>query len=115
MHGLRGDVIVYPLTDDPERFFNLDRVLVEGDEPRQLEISSARRHKNQVLLHFKDVSTRTEAEALVGCFLSVTEADLARLPDDTYYHFELMGMKVYTEEQQYLGEVTEILTMPASG
>lgn len=89
-------------------------MLLENDTVTEMEIKSTRSHKSQILLCFKGVTTRSEAEKLVGRYLAVSEADLLELPEDTYYHFELVGMKVYTEEGRCLGEIAEVLSLPAN-
>jgi 16S rRNA processing protein RimM len=113
-HGLRGEVVVAALTDDPDRFNKLTEVYLEKDTVTEQEIASARRQGAQFLVTFKGVETRDAAEKLSGSFISIAADQVQDLPAGGYYHFELVGMKVYDEDKQYLGEIVEVLSMPAN-
>lgn len=111
---MRGELLVEPLTDDPNRFTTLKRVLLETDPVVEVEIESAARHQARILLRLKGINNRNQAEELVGKYLSVTSEELTDLPDDAYFHFELVGMEVYSDQGECLGRITEILNMPAN-
>jgi 16S rRNA processing protein RimM len=111
---VRGELLVEPLTDDPNRFAELKRVLLETDPVVEVEIESVARHQARILLRLKGINNRNQAKELVGKYLSVTREELANLPDDTYFHFELIGMEVYSDQGVGLGRITEILNMPAN-
>ena len=57
---------------------------------------------------------RNAAEALRGTLLTVPEQSLAELPEDTFYHFQLLDMDVYSDEGEYLGQVAEIIETPGN-
>lgn len=114
-HGYRGWVRVIPLTDFPERFFQMDRVLVAlGKTFREYEIEQARPYKQFILLKFKEVPDMNAAAALKGALLQVSRRQLVKLPADTYYIFDLLGMKVYTTGQEYLGEIKDVIQTGAN-
>jgi 16S rRNA processing protein RimM len=92
----------------------LKEVFWEGNEVVRYEVDSVRLHGCTVFLRLAGIADRTAAERLVGGFISVSEENLAKLPDDTYYHFELIGMEVYSETDEFLGKIVEVLTMPAN-
>jgi len=76
------------------------------EEPRKL--LSARRHKNFVLVKFDGVLTVNEAEALVGCTVSVGSDDLPSLGRGEVYCRDLVGCAVQTEDGRDLGSVCEV-------
>jgi 16S rRNA processing protein RimM len=115
MHGYRGWVRLIPLTDFPERFFNLDKVFVtRGKTCCEYRIEQVKQYKQFILLKFKEISEMNAASALKGAFLQLTSAQLVKLPADTYYIFDLLGMKVYTTRQEYLGELKDVLLTGAN-
>ncbi len=114
-HGCRGWVRLIPLTDYPERFFRMDRVLVTlGKTCREYQIEQVKQVKKFILLKFKEVPDMNAALALKGAFLQVTREQLVKLPADTYYIFDLLGMKVYTVRSEYLGELSDVLQTGAN-
>lgn len=114
-HGCRGWVRLIPLTDFPERFFKMERVFVApGGNCRAYQIEQARQYKQYILLKFKEVPDMNAALALKGSFLQVGRDQLVELPQDTYYIFDLLGLKVYTTRQEYLGELKDVLRTGAN-
>lgn len=111
---MRGEVLIEPLTDDYDRFNRLDAVQLEGDPIVELRLAGVHPHKGRLLLRFQGIENRNQAEELAGKYLSVTSNELVALPENSYFHFELVGMQVYTEEGTLLGEIREVLNMPAN-
>ncbi len=115
--GIRGEVVVIPLTDFPERFEARASILIElpaSETATEYEIAAVRANKSQLLLQFKGVETRDEAEKLVGAYLCVRQDEVVELPADNYYQFELVGMTVVTEDGVTLGELVEVMPFPAN-
>jgi len=111
----RGLLRITPLTDFPDRFSNLAKVFVVGEEEtRILTVERAERKGKTVLLKFAGVETREEAWELVGCMLEVPEEELVPLPSGTYYIFQLIGMRALTEEGEFLGELSDVISTPAN-
>lgn len=111
--GVKGDVLVDVLTDEPERRLvpGAD-VLVMGSD-RALRIESARPHGGRLCLHFAAVDDRTSAEALTGLMLEAERGDDERPEDpDEYYDEALVGLDVVTEAGERVGTVTEVLHLP---
>lgn len=106
-HGVRGDVRVVPLTDFPERFRKTKRVFCE--DASVLYIESVKYNKQFVLLKFRDVDSMDAAEKLRNKHISLPKEELVKLPQDHYYQFEIIGLDVYSSEDEYLGKVSEIL------
>jgi len=106
-HGVRGELRIMPLTDFPDRFESLE--FVNLDEHTQLDIERVSYHKHYVLLKFKNYNSRNEIECLCGKIIYITRDKLMPLPEGRYYHFDLIGLEVFTEDEKYLGKLTEIL------
>lgn len=106
-HGVRGELRIMPLTDFPDRFENLS--CVNLDEQTTLAIERVNYHKHYVLLKFKGYNSRNAVDCLRGKTLYITRDKLMPLPEGRYYHFDLIGLAVFTEDDHYLGKVTEIL------
>lgn len=108
-HGIRGQVRVFPLTDKPDRFKDLDEVyLDQATEPVGLE--SASLHKNMVLVKLEGVGTRDQADALRGTYIEIPLADRLPLEKDHYYISDLEGLEVLTDQGQALGRLSRVLT-----
>lgn len=109
--GVCGEVKVLPLTDIPGRFDQLDEVYVEitADETRTLVVEEVKSYKGCVYLRFHGLDSVEAVEMLRGKYLQVERAQVPELPENEFYHFEIIGASVYTEDDQYLGTVSEIL------
>jgi 16S rRNA processing protein RimM len=107
-HGVRGDVRIIPLTDFPERFFALKEVYLDASSEVAV-IENVRAHQNFFLIKFKGCNTMDEAEILRGKLLKVHREDLVPLPQGHYYIFDIIGLSVFTETGEFLGEVTDVL------
>lgn len=110
-HGIRGEIAVESLTDFPERFTPGAEVLVvsPGGDVRPVRITASRTHKGRYLLLVEGVADRSAAEALRGGWLKIPEGSLRPLPPGEYYHFQLLGLTVLTEEGEDLGRIEEIM------
>ena len=106
--------MVNPLTDFVDRFEDLESAFLEGRATARYTIREVRYHKRQLLILFEGIDTRNLAEDHIGEFVSITKDEMVDLPDQTFFLFDVIGMKVYTESGEYLGEVAEIIEMPAN-
>ena len=112
--GVKGDVLVDVLTDEPERRLapGVD-VLIMGSD-RTLRIESARPHGGRLCLHFVGADDRSDAEALTGLMLEAERAPGERPEDpEEFYDDDLIGLEVMTEAGDRVGAVTEVLHLPA--
>ena len=112
-HGVRGEVKVYPTTDDVNRFKKLKEVYM-GDEKAPLHIQSVKFQKNMVILGFKEYTSLNEVEGLRNKELFVDRAHAVKLQKDEYFISDLIGMKVVTDEGADLGELTDVMTTGAN-
>jgi 16S rRNA processing protein RimM len=114
-HGVRGEVKVSLLTDNPERFRSGARLFLESEEgPLPVEVSSARPNKGMMLVKLASVPDRTAAEHLQWRKLLIPEAEAMPLGEDENYVHDLIGLDVETVDGEALGKVAEILFTPAN-
>jgi len=114
-HGIRGFVKVRPLTDFPERYYELRRVfLVPRRGPRKEVVIEALQVQGEFfLLKFAGIDTREQAEQLRGMDLAVPQEECVKLPPDHYYHFDLIGLRVVLSHGETVGTVTDVQDFPA--
>ncbi|RME50363.1 MAG: 16S rRNA processing protein RimM [Caldilineae bacterium] len=114
-HGVRGEVLVKVLTDFPERFETMQTVLVgKVGAGRRYTVESRRWHKGMVLLHLKGIADRNAAEILRGLYLQIPIAEAMPLEPGVYYHHQLLGLAVLTDDGTLLGELVDILETGAN-
>jgi len=114
-HGVRGEVLVKVLTDFPERFETMQSVLVgKVGAGRTYTVETRRWHKGMVLLGFAGITDRNAAETLRGLYLQIPIAEAMPLEPDTYYHHQLQGLTVLTDDGTLLGELVDILETGAN-
>jgi len=107
----KGEVKVLPLTDSTDRFKNLDTVFLRNiNNLTTLNIEKIRIKENAVILKLKDIENIQEAKMIVGSFLEVEREKAVKLPKDTYFVFEIIGLEVYTENNIFLGKVENVIS-----
>jgi len=112
-HGVQGELTIYPITCDPERFMRLKEViLAHNGEQRRYQVNSARVGPEFVYLCLAEVSDRDLAESFRGWQVRVDRAEVPPLKEGWYY-FELEGMQVF-EGDQLLGTLVEVLETGAN-
>ncbi len=95
----RGEVKVFPTTDDPNRFNSLKDVLLDtGKETNSLEIEGVKFFKQFVILKFKGIDNINDIERYKRCPLLVYRKDAVELEEDEYFIADMIGIDVYTEE-----------------
>ena len=114
-HGVRGEVKVYPTTDDPQRFKQLKEVILEnGKESKVLEITGVKFQKNLVILKFKDIDDRNAVEGLRKAELYVTRDNAVELEEGEYFIADLIGLQVVSDEGEDLGILDDVLQTGAN-
>ena len=109
-HGLRGEVLVLPDSQNPARFETGSQLFVrDGPSLQRLEVASSRPHRGRQLVQFVDVTDRDGAEALRGALLEAPEESVPAAEEGTFYYFELVGCRVVDRTLGALGEVTEVV------
>lgn len=114
-HGIKGEVKVFPTTDDSKRFEDLKEVILDtGKEYIPLEIAGVKYFKKLVILKFKGIDNINDIEKYKGKDLLVTRENALELKEDEYFIFDLIDSDVITEDGNKLGVLTEILTTGAN-
>lgn len=114
-HGVRGEVKVFPTTDDPERFKTLKHVLLDtGREKKPLEIQGVKFFKQFVILKFKGLDNINDIEKYRQKSLYVTRKNAVRLQRDEYFIADLIGLKVQDEDGTELGTVKDVIETGAN-
>jgi 16S rRNA processing protein RimM len=107
--GVRGELKVRLFTDIPDRFTNLEAVHV-GPNHNIHPIQSTRPYKGEmILLRLEGIDDANAAEALRNQDLTIPLSKLAKLPPDSYYQHDILGLHVSTLDGQVLGTVVEII------
>ncbi|MFD0711246.1 ribosome maturation factor RimM [Paenibacillus sp. GCM10027626] len=117
-HGIRGEVKVVSSTDFPEERFAAGSVLILTDpESRQsleVEVQSARMHKNMFIVKLKGYDNINDVEKYKGWTMQIAKDELGELDEGEYYYYEIIDCKVVTEDGEELGVITEILSPGAN-
>lgn len=113
-HGVRGEVKVFPTTDDPQRFKSLKNVILDtGKEQIPLEIQDVKFFKQFVILKFKGIDNINDIERYKRRSLFVTREDAVELEEDEYYIADLIGMDVITDEGEE-GKLVDVIETGAN-
>lgn len=107
-HGLRGEVKVYPLTDDANRFDLLENAYL-GDEKIQVQVEGVKYQKNLVILKFKEYSHINEIEALKDYYIYVDEAGRIALPKDHFFIYEILNSQVFNIDMNLIGTLIDVI------
>ena len=113
-HGIRGEVKVFPTTDDASRFRDLKHVLLDtGKDTLSLEIENVKFFKQFVILKFKGYDNINDVERYKRCPLLVERSDAAPLDEDEYFITDMIGMQVVTDQGEDFGVLKDVLTTGA--
>lgn len=114
-HGIRGEVKVFPTTDDAERFKKLEQVILDtGKEHMVLEVQGVKFFKKFVILKFKGIDNINEIEKYKGKPLLIERKDAVKLQKDEYFIVDMIGMRVETEEDKEFGTLTDVMQTGAN-
>ena len=114
-HGVRGEVKVFPTTDDPARFKKLKNVILDtGKTRKELEITGVKFFKNMVILKFKGFDNMNDVENFRQAKLLVTRENAVELGEDEYFIADLIGLAVFSDEGEALGVITDVLQTGAN-
>ena len=114
-HGIRGEVKVFPTTDDAKRFKKLKNVILDnGKEKIDMEIASVRFFKNMVILKFTGIDDINDVEKYKKAELYVTRENAVPLKKDEYFIADLIGVEVTSDEGEALGVIDDVLQTGAN-
>ncbi len=106
-HGVKGTVKCISLTDDIERFEELEYIYTEKDDKKR-KINNVWYKGNLVYLQLEGISDINIAETFRDTFISILEDQLRELPEGSYYLFDLEGIEVYSTDGEYIGKISDI-------
>lgn len=114
-HGVRGEVKVFPTTDDSSRFKQLKKVILDtGSDHMDLEIEGVKFFKNMVILKFKGFDSIEKIEKYKGKDLLITRDFAVKLGPDENFIIDLIGLSVVTEDGNKLGTLTDVIKTGAN-
>jgi 16S rRNA processing protein RimM len=114
-HGVKGEVKVYPTTDDPQRFKELKQVILDtGKDLMPLEIEGVKFFKQMVILKFKGIDNINDIEKYRNRDLLITRDNAVKLEEGEYFIYDLINSDVFTETGEKLGVLTEVMTSAAN-
>ncbi len=114
-HGIKGEVKVFPTTDDPARFRALKTVLLDtGKEHKALEITGVKFFKNKVILKFKGFDNINDIEKYKGMDLLIPREDAVPLEENENFIADLIDMTVVTDRGEILGTLVDVLETGAN-
>ena len=114
-HGLKGEVKVFPTTDDVKRFKRLKEVILDtGKERIDLEVESAKFFKQFVILKFKGIDQIDDVEKYSKASLYVKRKNDVRLNRDEYFVDDLIGLKVQDEDGTEIGVLRDVMETGAN-
>lgn len=114
-HGLKGEVKIFPTTDDPKRFKRLKEVLLDtGKERKKLEIEGVKFFKKFVILKFKGLDSINDVERYRRCSLLVDREHAVRLGRNEYFVADLEGLQVRDEDGTPIGVLKSVMETGAN-
>ena len=114
-HGVRGEIKVFPTTDDVKRFKkNKEYILGTKNGNIDVMVESVKFFKQFVILKFEGIDTLDDILAYKGCSLYVNRAHAVKLQKDEYFIADLIGMEVFDEDDNYIGKLTDVLETGAN-
>lgn len=114
-HGVRGEIKVFPTTDDVNRFKKLKKLYLDtGKEKIELEVQSVRFFKNMVIMKFKGIDNINDIEKYKGKDLLIDREQAVPLKKDEYFICDIIGAQVVSDEGEEIGELKEVLQTGAN-
>ena len=114
-HGIRGEVKVYPTTDDINRFKKLKKCILDtGKEYIDLNVESVKFFKNMVILKFKEYNNINDIECYKGKDILVSRDKAVKLEKGEYYIADILGAKVILEDGSEFGVLEDVMQTGAN-
>ena len=114
-HGVRGEIKVFPTTDDVKRFKkNKEYILGTKNGNIDVRVESVKFFKQFVILKFEGIDTLDDILAYKGCSLYVNRAHAVKLQKDEYFIADLIGVEVFDEDDNYIGKLIDVLETGAN-
>lgn len=109
-NGLKGVLKIKPFTDDITRFEDLETIYIQkANELIEFRIEQVRYSKNMVLLKLEGIDDINKAEKYRNFYLKINRKDAVELEENSYFIIDIIGCEVYTDENELLGKVIDVL------
>ncbi len=105
--GIEGKLKVEIVTDFPQRFTPSSKIYINR---QPMTIDSTEWHKRKVIIKLNTIDNLEAAQRLRGQLVEIHQSQVYPLPEGQYYHFQIIGLEVWTTQEELLGNITEILT-----
>lgn len=112
-HGVNGEIVVDPYSDFPERFNPGNRIWI-GEQHRPCQIKSRRATNDGLLISLQGLDTPDAVGEFRNQYIYVDRSTLPVLPPGVYYHFQLLGLQVFSEDGKMMGVLNEVITTGAN-
>ena len=112
-HGIKGELKVFPLTDDIERFDYLKRAFI-GEEKIKVNLEKARYHKNLAIIKFKEYNDINEVMKFKDDYIYVDDEEKVVLPKGHFFIYDLIGSQVFDMSSNLIGNLINVLKGPSN-
>ena len=114
-YGIKGFLKVVPFTDDITRFEKLKSIYIETKNSLEtVDIEEVKYSKNLVLLKIEGIDDINQAEIYKNCYIKINRKDAVKLPEDSYFIVDLIGISVYTDNNEELGNIIDVFPTKAN-
>lgn len=112
-HGIKGELKVFPLTDDMERFDYLKRAFI-GENKIEVNLEKVRYHKNLAIIKFKEYNDINDVLKFKDNYIYVDDEEKVILPKDHFFIYDLIGSQVFDMESKLIGTLINVLKGPSN-
>ena len=111
VRGNKGEVVIGLISRYKEQYYSIRRLVIRPPIGADYELIAERMwfHKEKLIIKFRGCESTEQAQAMVGSEVLIAEKELPPTEEDYYYVFQLMGLRVFSLEGDYLGEVSDII------
>ena len=107
-HGIKGEMKIYPLTDDIERFSDFKKVYI-GDSKIEVNLKSVRYHKDFPIVRFNGIDDINQILHYIDQYIYIDDKDRIILPEDSYFIYDLIGCEVFDIDKKKIGYIDDVL------
>jgi 16S rRNA processing protein RimM len=107
-HGVKGELKIYPMTGDVDRFLNLENIYI-GEDKKSLTVEKARFHKSFIIIKLKEYDNINEVLIYKEEYIYVDDEDKLILPEDSYFIEDLIDCKVFDLDNIEIGHIKDII------
>ena len=113
--GVQGELYIIPETDFPDRFLGLTEIYIKSKHGWEItQIDSTRLVSGRPIIKLKNVDSPEDAALFTNREIGVPKDQIVELPDDSFYIFDLVGCRVYDEQNNPVGDISDVEQMPAN-